>query len=147
MIRLVLLSIFVQYFSYVSSSETIIGRDQLLATIPSWGPEFTLSLELFINSFPDATTNYAEVLRFSNTDNNCCEYGTRIPAIFIKAGDLIEVSPPGAAPGQIKVNLNTWYKINISQYYYIHSNKVKQLFCNAVFPSTIYVLIIYLVFS
>ena len=121
MIRLVLLSIFVQYYSYVSSSETIIGRDQLLATIPSWGPEFTLSLELFINSFPDAATNYAEVLRFTNSAVDCCAYGTRIPVIFLKVGDILEVSPPGGVPGQINVNRNTWYKINFTQYF--HSNK------------------------
>ena len=107
-----------------SSSETIISRDQLLATIPSWGPEFTLSLELFINSFPDAATNYAEVLRFTNTDNNCCEYGTRIPAIWIKNGDIIEVSPPGGAPGQVNVIINTWYKISMNQYFNINRNKV-----------------------
>ena len=104
----------------VSSSETIIGRDQLLATIPSWGPEFTLSLELFINSFPDAATNYAEVLRFTNSAVDCCAYGTRIPAIFIKVGDIIEV-----VAGQINVNINTWYKINIIQYFHIYSNEVR----------------------
>ena len=108
----------------VFSTETIISRAQLLATIPSWGPEFTLSLELFINSFPDAATNYAEVIRFTKSAVDCCDYGTRIPAIFIKVGDILEVSPPGGASGQINVHINTWYKINLIQYFHKYSNKV-----------------------
>ena len=108
----------------VSSSETVIGRDQLLATIPSWGPEFTLSLELFINSFPDAATNYAEVLRFTNSAVDCCAYGTRIPSIFLKVGNILEVSPPGGEPGQVNVIINTWYKISMNQYFNINRSKV-----------------------
>ena len=108
----------------VFSSETFIGRDQLLGTIPSWGPEFTLSLELFINSFPDAATNYAEVLRFTSSLADCCDYGTRIPAIFLKVGDFIEFSPPGSVAGQVKTQVGKWQKIDIIQYLYVHTSQV-----------------------
>ena len=63
---------------------TPIGQGNLLATLPTWGPTFRLTFELYIYSFDGNSLKdgYAELLRLTTTDADCCSIGDRIPAIF-----------------------------------------------------------------
>ena len=67
-----------------------VTKDKKFPTLSSWGPIFKVSLELKIKSYnvPNLKDEYwAEVLRFTTTDNNCCNVGDRIPAIFTNNND------------------------------------------------------------
>ena len=55
-----------------------ISKETLLAEIPIWGPTFKVSLDIYINSLK----GMGELLRFTSTEKNCCDYGDRILAIF-----------------------------------------------------------------
>ena len=101
------------------------GNDQLLDTLPTWGPEFRVSFELYINSFPDPDDD-AEVLRFTASDKNFGSYEDRVPTVFIKKDGHIHVShlscySTWSCPNYVS-SVKTWYKIDLLQY--LQNNKV-----------------------
>ena len=56
-----------------------------MASLPTWGPEYNLSFDLYINSLKVDHLqhgHYAEILRFTTSNFDCCEIGDRIPAVF-----------------------------------------------------------------
>ena len=100
----------------------MIGQNNLLSTLPTWGPSFRISLDLYINSFhrPNLKNGkFAELLRFTSRDGNCCAVGDRIPAVFTDKRGFIQVATQiGGAGNKVKnVNLDekTWYKIELVQ--------------------------------
>ena len=122
----------------------------LLTTLPTWGPTFKVSLDIFINSFDGLNLKhgvYAEVLRFTNTtdamntenlDPDFQILGSRIPVVFThKDGYIIVASQIGdnnnyhiggdSGPGHIYLKENTWYKLEISQL--SENSKVFLLIC------------------
>ena len=109
-----------------------VTEDNLLATLPSWGPTYRVTLSLYINSFDGDNLlrgKWAELLRFTSTDNNCCAMGDRVPAIFTNKGGFIQVAT------QLGDNANrwrnvfleekTWYTLEILQFF--QNNKVSKI--------------------
>ena len=100
-----------------------------MATVPSWGPSFIVSLNLYINTFDGENLmqdKWAELLRFTSTDNNCCAIGDRIPAIFANKGGFIQVATQLWRKGNrwknINLDVQTWYNIEMKQF--SQNNKV-----------------------
>ena len=109
-------------------AELVVSHN-LLTTLPTWGPTFKVSVDIFINSFHGQNLKdgaWAEILRFTNTTNNRGNLGDRLPAVFThKDGYIIVASQIGdnnnyhiggdSGPGHIYLKENTWYKLEISQ--------------------------------
>ena len=92
-----------------------------MATLPSWGEQFDLSLELWIGSYSGANKNgWTELLRFTATNKDCCSAGDRIPAIFANKNGNIHVTSQVGTNGNANKNFNiktqTWTKVEIKQY-------------------------------
>ena len=69
--------------------ETQVTKNNLLTTIPNWGPTWKITFELLIKSFP--TTTEASILHFT-TGNRCCDVGDRIPFLQIYNKDVLVVN-------------------------------------------------------
>ena len=62
----------------------VVKRDQLVATIPDLPRSFTVSVE--ITPSGDLVDDWGEILRFTTTNNNCCNSGDRIFGIWFSPG-------------------------------------------------------------
>ena len=99
-----------------------IGQGKLLATLPTWGPTFCLTFDLYINSFDGSSLKdgYAELLRLTTTDNNCCSIGDRIPVIFThKNGNLhigTQIETSGNAVRDVSLVKSKWHQLELVQY-------------------------------
>lgn len=92
-----------------------------MATIPSWGKYFEVSLQLWIDSFSGPNRHgYRELLRFTSTEKECCSPGDRIPAIFVHTSRQIHVTSQVGTNGNYyrnaRVQPKTWTKVEIKQY-------------------------------
>ena len=99
----------------------LITKDNLVATLPSWGDQFDVSLELWIESFTSSNTGgWSELLRFTSTDKDAGSAGDRIPAIFANKNGYIHVTSQVGTNGNANKNFNiktqTWTKVEIKQY-------------------------------
>ena len=99
----------------------LITKNNLVATLPSWGNDFDISLELWIESLtPTNKYGYSELLRFTSTNKDCCSAGDRIPAIFANKNGFIHVTSQIGTNGNAYKNVNiktkTWTKVEIKQY-------------------------------
>ena len=106
-----------------------------MATVPSWGPSFIVSLNLYINSFDGENLmqdKWAELLRFTSTDNNCCAIGDRIPAIFANKGGFIQVATQLWRKGNrwknINLDVQTWYNIEMKQFSQNNKVDIQQIY-------------------
>ena len=86
-------------------------------------------MDLYINSFdrPNLKNGkYAELLRFTDTDGNCCAVGDRIPAIFTEKRGFIQVATQIGNAGNkwrnVRLSKKAWHRLDILQY--IWNNKV-----------------------
>ena len=111
-------------------AELVVSHN-LLNTLPTWGPAFKVSMDIFINSFDGQNLKhgvYAEVLRFTNltdaknTENDdYLDLGSRIPVAFThKNGYIVVPSQIGDdneryIGGNIYLEEKTWYKLEITQ--------------------------------
>ena len=100
-----------------------IREDNRLARLPTWGPSFRVSFSLLITSFDGDNLfkgKWAELLRFTNTDNNCCRMGDRIPAIFTNKNGFIQVATQNGQSGNkwtnVPMETRTWYQVDLLQY-------------------------------
>ena len=100
-----------------------IRDNNLLRTIPFFGPEYRISLEVFVNSFtvPNMQVGYyADILHFTSTDGNCCKVGGRIPSIFTRKDNKIAVCTQIGNNGNYHKDLDfvkeKWIKLEIQQY-------------------------------
>ena len=67
-------------YSYL---EIKVEKNNLIGSIPSWGPSFKISFELKVLSFANCNPmGMANYLTFTATDSDCCNIGDRIPAFF-----------------------------------------------------------------
>ena len=99
----------------------LITKDNLVATLPSWGDQFDVSLELWIESFTPSNSNgWSELLRFTATNKDIGSAGDRIPAIFANTNGNIYVTSQVGTSGNAHKNFNiktqTWTKVEIKQY-------------------------------
>ena len=106
-----------------------------MATVPSWGPSFIVSLNLYINTFDGENLmqdKWAELLRFTSTDNNCCAIGDRIPAIFANKGGFIQVATQLWRKGNrwknINLDVQTWYNIEMKQFSQNNKVDIQQIY-------------------
>ena len=105
-----------------------VGKSNLLATLPTWGPTFRLTLDLYIHSFAGSSLNngLAELVRLTSTDNNCCAIGDRIPAIFThKSGHLYiatQIGTNGNEATTVNLVKGKWHQLELVQY--VQSDKV-----------------------
>ena len=102
-----------------SIAELVVSHN-LLNTLPTWGPTYKVSLDIFINSFDGGNGVWPEVLRFTNTTINCCEPGGRLPVVFTHKDGYIHVDSQvgdGSSQigGEIYLKEKTWYKLEIAQ--------------------------------
>ena len=109
-------------------------HNNLVASLPIWGSSYRLTFSLYINSFDGKNLRqgkWAELLRVTRTNNNCCAIGDRIPAIFTNKGGFIQVGTQIGAAGNkwknVNMNEKTWYKLDIIQYQW--NNKVGKRIC------------------
>ena len=75
-------------------------NDDLITTIPQWGPEFEVSMEVFV----DANTwraDHSTVLLFrAKPGADCCDVGHRVPCIY--------VHPPNSHKLLIATQIGGW---------------------------------------
>ena len=99
-----------------------------MATLPTWGPTFRLTFDLYIYSFDGGNLKdgFAELLRLTVTENDGGSIGDRIPAIFThKSGHLYIATQIGTNGNEVKyVNLikRKWHQLELVQY--VQSDKV-----------------------
>ena len=88
-----------------------------MATLPSWGDYFEVSLQIWIESFGQGWT---ELLRFTATEKDCCSTGDRIPALFVNGAGYITTSSQVGSNGNFHKSFNikplTWAMVQIKQY-------------------------------
>ena len=103
----------------IRSEETPIKRNNLVTTLATWGPEFCIYFELYINSFK-AEKKWHSIIHFT-TGGNAGRKGTRYPGVWAgwkkKSGiilfsfDEYKLENLGQVDG---FKTNHWYKIKIS---------------------------------
>ena len=107
--------------------EVPVSQNHLVATIPSWGPEYRVSLSFYVNSLivPEMTVPYSELLSFT-ASKQLKAIGYRIPAIFIGSGGGIGIGTQIDANGDwfygFPLSEKTWYQLELTQF--TESNKV-----------------------
>ena len=113
----------------ILDGEVVLGR-KLLTTLPSIGPSYKISFDLFVNSFLGVDLqhgDWAEVLRFTCTNKDCCAPGDRIPIVLTNKGGKIAVATQVGDHGNygplfLPFHLKTWKKVEIQQF--SHHGKV-----------------------
>ena len=121
----------VQYFT----KECLVSHGKPLTILPTWGPEFHLSFELYINtfknmSFKNMTSMYAEILRFTST--NCSYVFDGFPGVDATEFGHVTISTQIGRGGFYgfyfydKPPVKRWSSIEISQFRkYSMDTKVK----------------------
>ena len=105
-----------------SRANNIPKKDNLVASLPTWGPHFEVSFDVRIESYDvniHGTDNYTELIRFTSTDMDCCSAGDRIPGIFARNGIIFVFSQLGTEGNHRKyfsIRDQTWVKVVIKQY-------------------------------
>ena len=106
-------------------------KDNLLDTIPTWGIEYKVSLEIYINTFTGE--RWSEIIRFGTASSSRPDIGYRIPAILTDSGSGLNNKTiiitthmndqwSWGYNKPIAVNEKTWHKVNIKQY--VQKNEV-----------------------
>ena len=119
------------------SLATIITKNNLLKTIPNWGPSWRLSFDVNIVSFTDFDgTDYdgawADIVQLTATGNPCCDVGDRVPYVQANKNGYFIVGTGIGNEGNYYFQINDrnkllWYSVKISQ---IRENgKVKKVHC------------------
>ena len=107
-----------------------------MGTIPTWGPAFKVEFALYINSFDGVNLKngkFAELIRFTSRDGNCCAVGNRVPAIFTDRGGFIQVATQIGNAGNkwrnVRLNEKIWYRLELIQSA-SSNNKVTHMSCS-----------------
>ena len=95
-----------------------------MTTLPSIGPSYKISFDLFVNSYSGVNLQHeywAEVLRFTCTNKDCCAPGDRIPIVMTRKDGKIAVSTQVGDNGNYHstepfLKTRTWTKLEIQQY-------------------------------
>ena len=109
----------------IGRKEGAITRSNLVKTLATWGPEFCIYFELYINSFK-AEEKWHSLIHFT-TGGNAGSKGTRYPGVWAgwnkKSGTILFVFDEYKCAnvqcpnfGQVDgFKTNLWYKIGIEQ--------------------------------
>ena len=85
---------------------------QLARKFDGWGKKYLVEFDIVVNRLErERETN---VFRMTSTDNNCCNDGDRIPAVFVEKENRFTFVAPAAAIIW-SFQLNTLYHIEIKQ--------------------------------
>ena len=93
-------------------------KNKQLEELPFIGKEFSISFELFLDSYPAADVPWANVLHLTLGENNAT-MGDRIPGLWVTRGK--ELSVTSAISGNLNnyenyaVESGKWIKIEINQ--------------------------------
>ena len=61
-----------------------VRKNNLVQTLESWGPTFTISVEIKITSFEaQEAGHHGEILRLTSRPGDCCLNGQRVPVVFL----------------------------------------------------------------
>ena len=61
-----------------------VKKNQLVQLLESWGPTFTISVEIKITSFEEQEEgHWGEILRLTSRPGDCCLNGQRVPVVFL----------------------------------------------------------------
>ena len=101
-------------------------RNNLVATLPSWGGYYEVSFQMWVESFTSGlprTRGWAELLRFTTSEAEAGKDmlpGTRIPAVFVNNDGSIgvrsQVGDDVNFAKNIKIDAKTWIQVVIKQY-------------------------------
>ena len=103
---------------------SFLAGGKLVAILPTWGPIFSLEFLVKVHSFkvPRLQTHkWAEILRFTTSDKDCCSIGDRIPSVMTHIDNGIAVQTQIGDNGNhfhIFPNIvrEEWQKIKIKQF-------------------------------
>ena len=90
----------------------LLESPNLIDTLSTWGPEYKVSLELKVNSFPTPAEDWVEVLRFTDSDTA----DVREPAMFANTAGFIEITPFTGIENRTYPNAKAWHKFEMLQY-------------------------------
>ena len=94
-----------------------ISRNKELASLEHWGPEYKVSFDLTIRSYP-TSSDWAGILRLT-TGADCCDIGDRIPLFkLFRDNQLVilnAVNDQGNHQSRFNLNTNQEYSIELSQ--------------------------------
>ena len=118
-----------------------------MATLPTWGPSYRITFELFINSFDGVNLKngrLAELLRATTTEGNCCRIGDRIPAVFTDKRGFIQVATQignsGSKSKNVNLNEKTWYRLDLMQFAWNNKVRVTKNYIYISFSDIMYVM-------
>ena len=57
-------------------------NDDLITTIPQWGPEYEISMEVYVDANSWGTSSTILLFRAKH-DKDCCDVGHRVPCIYV----------------------------------------------------------------
>jgi len=89
------------------NGEFKIQSNNLLGVIPEWGPTWKISFDINVQSFDNDGADYGNIFRFTSTDNDCCNIGDRIPALFTRNENVVSPS----------IETGKWYSFEIKQHF------------------------------
>ena len=105
----------------------LVSAGNLITTLPTWGPEFELSFELYFNSF--STTEQAQILHLKPKYNYCGagDYCDRTLVIFELHGKVYVYMYFGLV-FSYDVSLKNWTKIEVSLLKKLASDKKVKIY-------------------
>ena len=105
----------VQQYFCLGYSGTV-TRNKLISTINKFGPQYSVVFDVIVNS---AGKGWSSIIRFTSTDNNCCNHGDRVPAVFYNSDGFLyitsSVNDIGNYGFNYDIDLKKWYHIEIVQ--------------------------------
>merc|ERR1719209_1380019 len=101
-----------------NNNEIKLEKNKKLDELPYIGKEFSISLELFLDSYPGAEVPFANILHITLGADNT-NMGDRIPALWIKPDKEIHegaaISGKVNSVGNHAIESGKWNKIEINQ--------------------------------
>ena len=101
-------------------------KENILGSIPTWGPEYKLSVEIYIDSFGNSSNNRnTEILRLNAGDAAYGKAGYMIPALYTDSGTsgnlrqiqiATQIGDNWSWSKTIPVSRRTWYTLDLIQY-------------------------------
>ena len=99
-------------------------NDDLITTIPQWGPEYEISLEVFVDANSWGPSSSVLLFR-AKPDKDCCDVGYRVPCIYVhpeNSHQILIATQIGSAPepgnGHTYLDIgdeSRWIALHLSQ--------------------------------